>query len=203
MRRRSLLATIATAGAAATAGCSGVFSPSEQSPSGGGEEARDTADGGSGGDSDSSTEEGGQFDVHLSSQDVRSSDPDYSLDVAWNARAQRTIDPPDETRGGAEDGHVWIVVTMRVTNTGDDPRELTAIQYVLNGEEQYEFVHTRSQGYLGGQTVSPGEIAYGWVLFHVPDDAGDLTLTAEQSHLAESFTILFEKDDSIEIPIPR
>lgn len=141
--------------------------------------------------------------IDLSASNSTATQPDQSAKVAYNADTTETLptDPPTQ----AEDGYRWVVVNMRVTNTGETAREVTAHQYVLRGEDDvYGYVQVDEPwalGYGPDAGIAPGESRTGWVVFHVPTDVSDAELTT-RTDTSRSYAVGFIPDPSLPLQPP-
>lgn len=191
MNRRTALRTATAAALGSLAGCvSGRLQPTTTEPT-------PTP-------TDTPTETTTRPTVSVTAADAAPEDSRHRLQVAWNARTQDSITPPDrDVRTHAEDGRMWLVVRMAVRNTGDEAWEARATPFVARTPDaEYEIVGFRSQ-YLGGTTIDPGQTVSRWIAFHLPLSVRDVTLTVEQDNAVTPLAVDFSADSTLEIGVPR
>jgi len=137
-------------------------------------------------------------EVSLSSEDLSATDPEvsllveYSEEVLYEVRTESGVHTPDE-------GTKFLMVRTSITNVGGSRRDLVAHQYVLVGDgETYEPILTDSEGYVSQKSIPPGTRTEGWLLFEVPEETSEATLTASQDRVDESFSVEFSPNPGIE-----
>jgi hypothetical protein len=137
--------------------------------------------------------------VALSATDVQSESPRASLDVAYGATVATEI--PTEPPTIANDGTKWLFVRMEVANTGDSTYEMTGGIFVIRarGDEHF-LVSTKQDWELRGRTIQPGETTTGWLVFQLPSDVDEATLTLYEE--TEQHTVMFTQDSSLATTLP-
>jgi len=137
--------------------------------------------------------------VVLGAENVSAEPADVELRVAYHSRSKTSL--PTTPRTLAEEGQKWLAVNMAVTNRGNESRELTSHQYIIQTDsDRYEFVYTDSEWALEETRVAPGETVTGWVIFHVPENVTEGTITI-RNNTRRSFTINFTRNQSLNEPI--
>jgi len=189
MNRRTLLRAAASATTAVVAGCTGqsgdtttTTAASETSP----EPETATTD--------------APPSVEVSARDVSASG--VSLRAAWRARAQRVLDPPGAAATVPDDGRIWLVVQLAVTNTGDSSWPATPTPFVLHaGDSQYEVVVADAASYFPREeAVAPDDTVSGWIAFQPPETADAVVLSADPSLDAATPAVSFTRDDTLSFP---
>lgn len=142
--------------------------------------------------------------VTVTAADETVADPDKSMAIVWNARAQSAVNPdPDSfTKYSADEGQKFLVVRMQVENTGDEPVEPSPRAFKLDVDGvHYDRQALFGSGHtLGGATVTPGATHEGWIVFAIPEDAteGELVVDQEAYH-REDVSVAFEHDPDMAI----
>lgn len=131
--------------------------------------------------------------ITLSVSDATATAPDASLRVKYGATTATLLptDPPTL----AEEDRRWVAVHMSVTNRGTEPYNAIASQYVLRADGiQYEYVQVNESwalNYGSDTTIAPNGTRSGWVIFHVPSDVTDATLTVRNA-TRQTYRVTFE-----------
>jgi hypothetical protein len=140
--------------------------------------------------------------VDLGTTDADPADAEYAVEIAYNHRSRlRTdSDPDDGVSSLAEGGMKWLVVGVEVTNRSETDWETEPVLYqVTVAGETYEPVFTNDENYLGDETLSPDETVTRYLLFHIPRDATEATLSVAQDNVVESVAVTFSPSDDVEI----
>ena len=113
-------------------------------------------------------------DVNVTAEDYSPSYAEGSLEVEWNSRAQSGVDPDpsDSSTYNADYGEKFLVIRMRIKNTGNNNIQLSPDLFKFtSGGAEYKHVT-----FLGGfnpfsvKTLNPDRSYSGWVIFEVPYD---------------------------------
>lgn len=142
--------------------------------------------------------------VTVSAGDTSPQDPSTSLQVEWNSRAQSAVDPdPDDVSiYNPNDGEKFVVVRMRVTNTGDESLELTPRLFRLaSGGVEYEYQALFGSGNsLSGVTVNPGGSHSAWTAFSVPEEMTEAQLIVNQeAYFQQNVSVSFNHNQGMPI----
>lgn len=145
--------------------------------------------------------------VSASAVDADPSDPTQSLQVRYNTRAQRAVDPnqDDMTNYQSESGQKYLVVRMEIRNTGDENIDLTPrlFRFQNDGVEyEYQGLFGASQGGLQQVSLQPDATYSGWVVFSIPEETRQGEVIVYQDAYIQSQTaVSFERDSSLPIDL--
>ena len=188
MDRRQLLAVMGATGLTALAGCSGG------SDDGNGVE-NENNDGSS--DSDSVTP------VALSDENRDIQNQFLTLSVRYNSRTAAQFDPPNESVQEAESGNKMVIVRCEVgvdTRREDsEPIDVYGSAFKLRADGVYYDLYPSIYYESIDQTVAPGTLYTGWMIFEVPEDTSEATLTTQDADAWFDLPvdILFQRDSSL------
>lgn len=123
-------------------------------------------------------------DVSVSTTNETIEAADTSLEVTWNARAQSAVDPDtgDYSTYQSNDGEKYLVVRMKISNTGDSGVDLTPRAFRVESDGVVYDSQTLfgSGNSLSDVTLTPGGTYSGWVAFSIPEDTSTGTLQVDQ-----------------------
>lgn len=140
----------------------------------------------------------GDSGFSLSSEGTTAKDPDVSLVVEYSEEVLDEL-RTEEGRQLPDDGMKFLMVRTRITNVGDSARDLTARQYVLTtGEKEYEPAFVGTEGYVSESVIPSGARTKGWVLFEIPQETSQATLTAQQGRIEQNLSVEFVDNPGIE-----
>jgi hypothetical protein len=145
-------------------------------------------------------------DVSVTAESVSPSDARTALSVTWNSRAQTAVDPDtsDMSIYRSNDGEKYLVVRMKITNTGSSEIELTPslFEFQTNGVRyEYQALFGSGQG-LSGATLTPGASYSGWTVFSVPSKATKgSVLVNQEAYYNGNVSVEFSRDQSMPINI--
>jgi hypothetical protein len=143
-------------------------------------------------------------DVSMSATDANPDQSTIHLDVTWNARAQRAVDPnPDDiSKFPANDGQKFLVVRMRIRNTGSSDVELDPRLFRLqsNGVKyDYQGLFGSGNG-LVGVTLTPDAEYTAWTSFTIPNESTSATLIVDQeAYFQKNASVEFTHDPQLPI----
>lgn len=139
--------------------------------------------------------------VDLSAENVESDSPYASLNVNYAETVSSEIptDPPTL----AEEGMKWLFVKMHVTNIGTSNHEFTGGPFIVRAERDiYEIVSSREDWELRGRTIQPDSTRTGWMVFHIPEEVTEATLTIRDD-ISMGYSVRFIHDPSLDTTIPE
>jgi|GEM_PF-3428104 len=132
--------------------------------------------------------------VTMTAEDESPQDASTSLQVEWNSRAQSAVDPdPDDISiYNPNEGQKFVVVRLRITNTGDEPLDLTPRLFRLaSSGVEYSYQGLVGSGNsLSGVTLNPDGTHSAWIAFSVPEDLTEARLIVNQE-------VYFQKNISV------
>jgi len=142
--------------------------------------------------------ESGSEEVSLSSEDTTATNPDVSLVLEYSGEVLYEL-RTEEGRQSPKEGMKFLMVRTRITNVGDSARDLTAQQYLLtSGDKEYEPAFIGTEGYVSEIIIPPGTRTNAWVLFEIPQETSQATLTARQDRIEPRFSVEFVPNPGIE-----
>lgn len=133
-------------------------------------------------------------------------DANNQISIVWNSRAQSSVDPDsgDLSIYNAEDGEKFLVVRLRITNSGTQDIELTPrlLQFQSGGViYDYQGLFGSGQG-MSGVTLTPGAEYTGWTVYSIPSDITDGQLVVNQDvYYDSSVAVAFEHDPEMAINV--
>ncbi|GGJ11170.1 hypothetical protein GCM10008995_21340 [Halobellus salinus] len=103
-----------------------------------------------------------------------------TADVRWNARATDSLTVGGTTYDAPAD-QTFLVVSMNVTNGGDDPVQLaeSALAADVAGTRYGHQPLDGVTGFPSAGLFAPGDTREVWTVFAVPDDAGSVTIVLD------------------------
>lgn len=143
-------------------------------------------------------------DVSVTAEDASPQDATTFVQVEWNSRAQSAVDPdPDDMSiYNANEGQKFVVVRMRITNTGDEAIELRPQLFRLSSDGvEYEYQALFGSGNsLSGVTVNPDGTHSAWTAFSVPEDLTEARLIVNQeAYFQQNVSVSFINDPDMPI----
>lgn len=136
----------------------------------------------------------------LTAENVDADSPDASLKIVYAATVTQELptDPPTL----ADDGMKWLLVRMRVKNTGTDEYDINGGPFIVYVDgEVYEIVFTKQEWGLPSRTVQSGASTTGWMVFKIPVGVTEAKLTVRDD-ISRKFSITFMSDSSLDTALP-
>lgn len=145
--------------------------------------------------------------VTVTAEDSFPQDASTSLQVEWNSRAQSAVDPdPDDMSiYNSNEGQKFVVIRVRITNTGDEAIELTPRLFRLTSDGvEYEYQALFGSGNsLSGVTVNPDGTHSAWTAFSVPEDQTESRLIVNQeAYVRKNVSVSFTHNADMPINMP-
>jgi hypothetical protein len=142
-------------------------------------------------------------DVSVTAENSISNTPSH-LDIEWNSRAQSAVDPdPDDISiYNSNEGQKFVVVRMKIQNTGSEPVELTPQAFILRSDGvEYSYQGLFGSGNsLSDVTLNSGGEYSGWVVFSVPEDMTDAELITDQdAYFQQTVSTNFNRNSGMAI----
>lgn len=142
--------------------------------------------------------------VSLSATDATPSDPYTTLDVRYNGRAQRSVNPLwVDGSIEAEEGSKYLVVRMEVRNVGD-PSIVGHPEYFVAVVDGTEYPYLLPEGAYNpflGETVSPGDPYDCWTVYRIPEHATAAHLAVDQQLYHQPNEVQFTEDPGITVGV--
>ncbi|WP_435176004.1 restriction endonuclease [Halorussus sp. AFM4] len=137
----------------------------------------------------------------VSAESVSPPNSTSTLRVSWNAEVVDEIDP-NRSDGRAyypPDGEQFVLVAMRVNNTGEAAAPVKEEGFRLRVDgETYAHQPLRDHDGFMDFTMSPGTFYAGWTVFSVPEGAGG-TLTYDPNVSDTPVAVEFVHDSTIPV----
>jgi len=142
--------------------------------------------------------------VTVTTEDASPQDASTSLQVEWNSRAQSAVDPnPDDiSTYNSNEGQKFVVVRVKITNTGEEAIELTPRLFRLtSGGVEYEYQALFGSGNsLSSVTVNPDATHSAWAAFSVPEDQTEARLIVNQdAYVQKNVSVSFAHNPDMPI----
>jgi len=142
--------------------------------------------------------------VKLNHEDAET-DSESRMEVDYNNRSQFTIAPRGTNRVYRAPGNdKFLIVRMRVENTGDGELELTPAFWDIDiGGAKYSYQPL--DGFpndFRGVTLDEGGEFLGWSPYSIPKETREAALVADQSAYFGAVTCFFGQDNSIDVDVP-
>ena len=144
-------------------------------------------------------------EIEVVSEDTNPSDSTATLRVSYSTetRTELGTDPEQVPR----DGFQFVLVEMNITNVGDKVYEISPSRYILRIDEiqedeilgddgVYTAMVTDEFRILQGKNISPGDSASGELIFVIPKETSEATLSVDESiDVPRPVTITFTQAD--------
>lgn len=139
--------------------------------------------------------------VALSAKDSDPRSPFASLDVSYGSMVGTEI--PTEPPTLANEGTKWLFIEMQVTNTGSEEYQMMGAAFVIEAAgRQRSLVVTKEDWELRGRVIDPQETIRGWLVFQIPIETTEATLTA-LTGTSRDYALTFRRDESLGSSLPN